>query len=290
MTWGRSLSLSDVDVRARHGERGCPPGAQRRFAVTPWYGPRTWGTPTRIKVRPQSRPPAGEAQHVRTSPHRRQSRCPLRVIRRALDVSLTVDPGTVLAVLGANGAGKARWLLRAVSSWCRRPRGGSISSSSRTDITGKPANHVRKLGLVYIPEEGAASSGLTVRRQPPDGRRTTTGACRGHRPGHRAFPRCWALQGRSAPAASPVASSRFHGPGPRRLTEALIIADETISARPGADRDQSSRLSGWGRSSPASRSFSTEQFVHLAALAMADACVVDAGTSGLVRPRPRRPG
>src|SRR5580692_5789071 len=79
--------------------------------------------------------------------------------RALFGVSLTVDPGTVLAVLGANGAGKST-LARAVSGLVP-PTAGRVVFDGQ-DITGKPANRIRKLGLTYIPEGRGIFPGLTV--------------------------------------------------------------------------------------------------------------------------------
>jgi branched-chain amino acid transport system ATP-binding protein len=74
-------------------------------------------------------------------------------------VSLSVDPGTVLAVLGANGAGKSTF-ARAVSGLVR-PAAGTVTFDGR-DITRLPAHRVRTLGLTYIPEGRGIFPGLSV--------------------------------------------------------------------------------------------------------------------------------
>lgn len=79
--------------------------------------------------------------------------------RALFGVSLTVDPGTVMAVLGANGAGKST-LARAVSGLVPTTTGQIVFDGQ--DITGKPANRIRKLGLTYIPEGRGIFPGLSV--------------------------------------------------------------------------------------------------------------------------------
>jgi branched-chain amino acid transport system ATP-binding protein len=74
-------------------------------------------------------------------------------------VSLSVQPGTVLAVLGANGAGKST-LARSVSGLVR-PTAGKVTFEGR-DITRLPAHRIRKLGLTYIPEGRGIFPGLSV--------------------------------------------------------------------------------------------------------------------------------
>jgi branched-chain amino acid transport system ATP-binding protein len=64
-------------------------------------------------------------------------------------VSIDVDPGSVLAVLGVNGAGKSTF-ARAVSGLVP-PTSGRIVFDGK-DITKLPANRIRRLGLTYIPE------------------------------------------------------------------------------------------------------------------------------------------
>jgi branched-chain amino acid transport system ATP-binding protein len=75
------------------------------------------------------------------------------------EVSLSVEPGSVVAVLGANGAGKST-LARAVSGLVS-PAGGKVFFEGQ-DITGFSAHRIRKLGLTYIPEGRGIFPGLSV--------------------------------------------------------------------------------------------------------------------------------
>lgn len=79
--------------------------------------------------------------------------------RALFGVSMSVEPGTVLAVLGANGAGKST-LARAVSGLVP-PTLGRVHFDGH-DITGAPAYRIRKLGLTYIPEGRGIFPGLSV--------------------------------------------------------------------------------------------------------------------------------
>ena len=78
----------------------------------------------------------------------------------ALDhVSLEAPPGSVLALLGANGAGK---------STLGRTLAGLIPTASGTieldgvDITGLPAQEIRRRGLAYLPEGRGVFPSLSV--------------------------------------------------------------------------------------------------------------------------------
>ncbi len=66
------------------------------------------------------------------------------------EVSLTVQPGEVVALLGANGAGKST-TLRAISGLIR-PMAGAIRWKGR-DIQGRSPDHILRLGLSHCPEE-----------------------------------------------------------------------------------------------------------------------------------------
>ncbi|MGO8860157.1 MAG: ATP-binding cassette domain-containing protein [Acidimicrobiales bacterium] len=74
-------------------------------------------------------------------------------------VSFTIGAGQVLAVLGANGAGKSS-LARAVSGLVR-PHGGSVIFAGE-EIANWPAHRIRRAGLVHLPEGRGIFRGLTV--------------------------------------------------------------------------------------------------------------------------------
>jgi branched-chain amino acid transport system ATP-binding protein len=74
-------------------------------------------------------------------------------------VSLSVQPGTVVAVLGANGAGKST-LARAVSGLV--PVGAGTVRFDGQDVTSLPAHRIRRKGLTYIPEGRGIFPRLTV--------------------------------------------------------------------------------------------------------------------------------
>src|SRR5437016_14251465 len=64
------------------------------------------------------------------------------------DVSLDVDEGEVLAVLGTNGAGKST-LLRAISG-LTPPKGGKVLLGGR-DVTGTSPVKMASLGVAHMP-------------------------------------------------------------------------------------------------------------------------------------------
>lgn len=79
---------------------------------------------------------------------------------RALDgLSLSVSRGEIVAVLGANGAGKTS-LLRTISGLVR-PRSGQIVLDDH-DIAGLAAEEVVRLGVAHIPEGRGVIADLTV--------------------------------------------------------------------------------------------------------------------------------
>jgi branched-chain amino acid transport system ATP-binding protein len=75
------------------------------------------------------------------------------------DVSLTVDQGEIVTILGANGAGKST-VLRAICGLLR-PKRGSVHFEGQ-DVTGVPADRMAGLGVVMVPEGRKIFPDLTV--------------------------------------------------------------------------------------------------------------------------------
>ncbi|MBE3590809.1 MAG: ABC transporter ATP-binding protein [Firmicutes bacterium] len=74
-------------------------------------------------------------------------------------VSLDVDEGEIVALIGSNGAGKTT-TLRTISG-LERARAGTVRFAGR-DITRAPAHEIVALGLGHVPEGRRIFSGLTV--------------------------------------------------------------------------------------------------------------------------------
>jgi len=74
-------------------------------------------------------------------------------------VSLTLEPGEALAVLGANGAGKST--LMKVISGLLTPWEGTVTFDGR-DVTGMPAEERAGLGLALAPEGRGIFSTLSI--------------------------------------------------------------------------------------------------------------------------------
>ncbi|HET9769402.1 MAG TPA: ATP-binding cassette domain-containing protein, partial [Acidimicrobiia bacterium] len=75
------------------------------------------------------------------------------------DVSLTVGAGEIVALVGANGAGKST-TLRTIEG-LERARGGTVRFGG-VDITNRPVQRVVAMGLGQVPETGRVFTGLTV--------------------------------------------------------------------------------------------------------------------------------
>ncbi len=79
---------------------------------------------------------------------------------QALDrVSINVQQGEIVAIIGSNGAGKST-LLRTISGLLT-PRNGSISFKG-SDITGRPADKIVQLGISHCPEGRKIFTNMTV--------------------------------------------------------------------------------------------------------------------------------
>jgi branched-chain amino acid transport system ATP-binding protein len=74
-------------------------------------------------------------------------------------VSLSVEPGNIVTLIGANGAGKST-TLRAISGLLT-PSAGRIVFDGK-DITGWAPHRITALGLVHVPEGRGIFANLTV--------------------------------------------------------------------------------------------------------------------------------
>ena len=75
------------------------------------------------------------------------------------DVSLTVEQGRIVTLIGSNGAGKST-TLRAISGLVK-PQAGEILYN-RERVGGLPAHQIVKLGLSHVPEGRMVFANLTV--------------------------------------------------------------------------------------------------------------------------------
>lgn len=75
------------------------------------------------------------------------------------DVSIDVGVGEIVALLGANGAGKSSLVLGAAGAI---PTDTGSVAVDGNDVTGSPAYDVRKAGLAAAPEGHKLLSGMTV--------------------------------------------------------------------------------------------------------------------------------
>jgi branched-chain amino acid transport system ATP-binding protein len=74
-------------------------------------------------------------------------------------VSLKVEPGQIVALLGRNGAGKSTTLKSIMG--IAPVRFGSIRFLER-DIASEPCEEIARLGIAYVPEERGILPNLTV--------------------------------------------------------------------------------------------------------------------------------
>ena len=76
------------------------------------------------------------------------------------DVSLRVDAGEIVSLIGANGAGKTTTLK--VVSGILAPRSGRIEFGGRS-LTGLPQHRIARMGISHVPEGRGVFANLTVR-------------------------------------------------------------------------------------------------------------------------------
>jgi branched-chain amino acid transport system ATP-binding protein len=186
-------------------------------------------------------------------------------------VSVSVEPGTVMAVLGANGAGKST-LARAVSGLVR-PSGGQVFFEGQR-VTGQPAYKMRKLGLTYIPEGRGIFPGLSVidnlRMAVAQERRGERATCI-----DRAIERFPVLGNRRNQRAGSLSGGEQQMLALARalaVSPKLVIADEmSLGLAPLVAESVFEGLEDARRSGITI--VLTEQFVHRA-LSMADSCII----------------
>jgi branched-chain amino acid transport system ATP-binding protein len=88
------------------------------------------------------------------------------VIRALQDVSLHIEPGEIVTLIGANGSGKTT-LLRTISGLLR-PSAGAITwldngSATATEIQKLPPHEIVALGISHVPEGRQIFANMTVR-------------------------------------------------------------------------------------------------------------------------------
>src|SRR5688572_11686025 len=82
------------------------------------------------------------------------------VISAVQDVSLAIDKGEIVTLIGANGAGKTT-LLRTISALIR-PQRGTVTFAG-DDITRQPPHEIVRRGISHVPEGRQVFPNLTVR-------------------------------------------------------------------------------------------------------------------------------
>src|SRR3982751_4006405 len=83
------------------------------------------------------------------------------VISALQDVSLSIDQGEIVALIGSNGAGKTT-LLRTLSGLIR-PTRGSITLDPAIELAGAPPHAIVRRGISHVPEGRQIFANLSVR-------------------------------------------------------------------------------------------------------------------------------
>ena len=92
------------------------------------------------------------------------------------DLSLTIDAGEVVCLLGRNGAGKTTTIRTIIG--LTPPRSGRVILHGR-DLAGLPPFRVARLGIGFVPEDRRIFPNLTVRENLEVARRSRADGSRG---------------------------------------------------------------------------------------------------------------
>jgi branched-chain amino acid transport system ATP-binding protein len=92
------------------------------------------------------------------------------------DLSLAVNAGEVVCLLGRNGAGKTTTVRTIIG--LTPPRSGRVTLSGR-DLAGQPPYRVARLGIGFVPEDRRIFPNLTVRENLEVARRPRTDGAAG---------------------------------------------------------------------------------------------------------------
>lgn len=117
------------------------------------------------------------------------------------DVTLTLQPGEVVALMGRNGAGKST-TLKAIMGLV--PATAGTMRFADTDITTMAPHRIARLGLGYVPEERRIFTDLTVYENLEVGRKPAQSGMRPWTPEtlFSIFPNLAEMKGRRASAMS----------------------------------------------------------------------------------------
>src|SRR3989304_341746 len=157
------------------GDRGCGGGARSTAGdeyLPARYGPRSRGEDRGGHARGGAAPPRGHPRLPRRSGHPDGLMSTLLQVHNVetkyygrltvlRGVSLAVEEGQIVAVLGSNGAGKTT-LLRTIMGYIPdQPEKGTIEVLGRR-VNGWDPENVARLGVAYIPEGRGIFPELTV--------------------------------------------------------------------------------------------------------------------------------
>jgi branched-chain amino acid transport system ATP-binding protein len=170
-----------------------------------------------------------------------------RVITAVQGVTLSVNPGQIVALLGTNGAGKTT-TLRAISGFLglddARVTEGSIAFAG-TRIENRPPHEIARLGVALVPEREKVFPNLTVAENlaAPVPRRTTAERRRQDEQAYHFFPRLAELRNRVGGLLSGGERQMLAIAGGLMCQPRLLLVDElSLGLAPVVVKDLTQRL------------------------------------------------